>query len=607
MASNDTAPKRQAVRRMRAAAVLRSSFFIVAAILSFFSFAVSAQTTVDRYTVEINGAGALAPLLNDHLDIKHHEGEASITQEEFDRLAVAAPQQIRELLSTEGYFTPRVESQTVHDNGRRVARFNVDPGPRTVISAVQLRFTGEIANGPHADPARIDELRSQWLLTPDRAFRQVAWDAAKAALLKPLLNHDYPAARIASSQARVDPAKHTAALEVDVDSGPLFTFGALQIQGLKRYSPDLIAALNPIHPGEPFSQDKLTDLQARLQDTGYFNTVFATIEVDPDHPHDVPVRVDVTENKRHKLSVGVGFSTDSGAHLQAKWLDRQFLGKEWRLDSLTRLDRQTRLLGADLLFPTKDNGWRPSLGTHIERTDIANEINNKIRIDARMTSPMKTDERAWGGSFFAEKQRIVGDTSTTSNSRRALVATYIYTRRRIDNLLAPTRGYIASLEVDAGVRGLLNDANIGRVVARGNWLSPTVRNWQMVTRGEMGQVLGASRNQVPSDLLFRTGGDRSVRGYAYNSLGVEQDGAIVGGRVMAAFSTELVYYFKPEWGAAVFRDAGNAADSWHGFHLQQATGVGARWRSPIGPVSADVAFAHATRKPRLHFTIGYAF
>jgi translocation and assembly module TamA len=98
-----------------------------------------------------------------------------------------------------------------------------------------------------------------------------------------------------------------------------------------------------------------------------------------------------------------------------------------------------------------------------------------------------------------------------------------------------------------------------------------------------------------------------VRGYAYNSLGVKQDGSIVGGRVMAAMSAELVYWLKPQWGAAVFRDAGNAADSWHGFRLQQATGIGGRWRSPIGPVSADVAFAHATRKPRLHFTIGYGF
>jgi translocation and assembly module TamA len=564
------------------------------------------ETAAGGYRVEIEVAGDrdLASLLNDHLDIRRHENDAAIGREEFERLFAAAPQQMRELLGTEGYFTPRIEPKASQDGGRLVARFRIEPGPRTTIAAVRIDFTGELASGPHADASRIDALRSHWQLGAGSPFRQQAWDEAKAALLKPLLNRDYPAARIVASKASIDPVKSTAALEVQIDSGPFFTFGPLQVQGLKRYRQDMIEAINPIHAGEPFSQDKLTELQARLQDTGYFNTVFATIEVDPDHPQNVPVRVDVTENKRHKLSMGVGFSTDSGAHLEAKWLDRHFLGHDWQLDSLTRIDRQTRLLGAELLFPVKDNGWRPSLGTHVERTDIANEINNKLRVDAHMTGPLRNDERVWGASFLAEKQRLA---SGAGNARRALIASYAYTRRRVDNLLAPTRGYIAFLEVDAGPRGLLNDANIGRVVARGNWLSETRRGWQVVARADAGQVLGASRNQVPSDLLFRTGGDRTVRGYAYNSLGVEQDGSIVGGRVMAAMSAELVYWFKPQWGAAVFRDAGNAADSWHGFHLQQATGIGGRWRSPIGPVSADVAFAHATRKPRLHFTIGYGF
>lgn len=601
MALHDTTNKLMAPVHRRITLLL----MLTALLLPFPSFAQSGQ--LGGYRVEIDvasGGSALRSLLNNHLDIKRHEDASNISQEEFERLTAAAPQQIRELLATEGYFSPRIEPQIMQNDGRRIARFHIDPGTQTVITSVQIRFTGDIASGPRADQARMEELRRQWSLEPGNPFRQAAWDEAKAALLKPLLNHDYPAARIAASHAAIDPARHTAALEVDVDSGPLFTFGPLHIQGLKRYSRDIIKTLNPIHPGEPFSQEKLTELQSRLQDTGYFNTVFATIEVDPDHPHDVPVRVDVTENKRHKLSAGVGFSTDAGAHLQAKWLDRHFMDKEWRLDSIMRLDRQTRLLGADLLFPQKDNGWRPSLGTHVERTDIANEINNTVRIDARMTSPLRSDEHAWGGSFLAEKQRLA---SGTSNNRRALVGVYTYTRRRIDNLLAPTRGYVASVEFDAGVRGLVNEANIGRVVARGNWLSPTVRSWQVVARAEAGQVLGASRNQVPSDLLFRTGGDRTVRGYAYNSLGVEQDGAIVGGRVMAVLSAELVYYIRPQWGAAIFRDAGNAADSWHEFQLQQATGIGARWRSPIGPVSADVAFAHATRKPRLHFTIGYGF
>jgi translocation and assembly module TamA len=111
--------------------------------------------------------------------------------------------------------------------------------------------------------------------------------------------------------------------------------------------------------------------------------------------------------------------------------------------------------------------------------------------------------------------------------------------------------------------------------------------------------------------LFRTGGDQSVRGYAYNSLGVSvvQNGsaAVVGGTVMAVASAELVYWVTPAWGAAVFRDAGDAAESWREFKLNQGTGVGARWRSPIGMVNLDVAYGHSVNQVRFHFSVGYGF
>ena len=36
-------------------------------------------------------------------------------------------------------------------------------------------------------------------------------------------------------------------------------------------------------------------------------------------------------------------------------------------------------------------------------------------------------------------------------------------------------------------------------------------------------------------------------------------------------------------------------------------GAGARWRSPVGPINLDLAYGHARKQVRLHFSLGFAF
>lgn len=559
--------------------------------------------TVRHYIVEINGAGNLTRLLDEHLEIRRRQTDPDLPVEQVQRLADVTPQQIRELLATEGYFSPAIDVALDRQSTPWVVRFDVNPGVPTRIDTVDIRFSGEIANGPRADTQRQERLRRQWSLEQGDIFTQAKWNDAKSALLKNLLNRLYPAARIADSEALIDPEKHTARLSVNMDSGPAFTFGQLDIKGLERYSQDMIERLNPIRPGDPYSQEKLSELQSRLQDSGYFSSAFATVEVDPAQSQRVPVRVDLTENKRKRLSLGVGFSTDTGARAQAKWLNRNFLNRNWRLESDLRIDRETRVLGADMFLPALSNGWLPSFGADYERTDTAGELNNKIRTGARLSSPDKLNEKVWAVDFLADRQRI----ADAINNRQALIGSYAYTMRRLNNPINPRRGYVASLTLGAGLRGVGNEQSLVRAVGRINWLSPVSQRWQTVLRGEIGQVFGADRTTVPGDLLFRTGGDQTVRGYAYDSLGVAQNGAVVGGTVTAVISAELVYQLTPAWGAAVFTDAGNAADSWGDFRLKHGSGIGARWRSPIGPVNIDIAYGHATRTPRLHFSVGYGF
>lgn len=184
---------------MPAAFRIALRFLVWFAMLNMPSAALCQQTASSR--VEISGANEFLPLLNDNLQIVRLTRDASINAEELQRLLAITPQQIKDLLATEGYFSVDVTASLEVNPQQAVAKLQVNTGEPTKISQVDIQFAGALANAPDG-PARINRLRRQWLLAPGERFRQAQWDAAKNALLKNLLARDYPAAQIADSTGR---------------------------------------------------------------------------------------------------------------------------------------------------------------------------------------------------------------------------------------------------------------------------------------------------------------------------------------------------------------------------------------------------------------------
>jgi translocation and assembly module TamA len=129
----------------------------------------------------------------------------------------------------------------------------------------------------------------------------------------------------------------------------------------------------------------------------------------------------------------------------------------------------------------------------------------------------------------------------------------------------------------------------------------------------MGSVVSQDTRYLPTTQLFLTGGDNTVRGYALNSIGVDLgQGQIGAGRYMSTGSVEWQRPLRwngqmTDWETAVFADAGAVANELHWLRTQTSYGIGARWRSPVGPVRMDLAHAQALQKWRLHLSVGFTF
>ena len=555
-----------------------------------------------RYRVTVDAPSELRDTLAAAVDLVRWQTYEEMTESLFDALRQKAIDQAREAAATEGYFSAKVDVDVDRKTQPIAVTLRVTPGPQARVTNARIGVSGPATADREGEDA-IARVRREWPLPPGAAFRQSAWIDAKAQSLATLAGSAFAAAKITESQASVDPDANSVDIDLAIDSGPVFHVGDLEVEGLSRYSADLVQRYRTRNAGDRYSIAELDQFVRRLNGTGYFASVHAAIDTDPAHAARAPVRVAVIEAPPKKLEVGLGYSTDTAFRGNVSYRDVDFLGRAVQMYLDARLESKLQNASARFVEPPAASGWSRTTFARIERTDISGLVTQTAATGLRMSSLEERDQWQYGAALYLDRQQPFGAPADTSH------ATYVDVERawrRVDDLAAPTKGWIAIAQVGAGIPGL-SSRDFGRAIVRTAMWQPLGRLWSFTARAEGGAVFANDRTNIPSELLFRTGGDTTVRGYAFESLGLKQGDVVLPVRYYTAMSVEVTRWIRESLGIAAFVDAGNAFDEWSQFKLAVGYGIGARVKTPIGPFRLDVAYGEQSRQVRLHFSVGVAF
>jgi translocation and assembly module TamA len=570
-----------------------------------------------RYRLDVQAPRALRALLAQNLDLARFRdapARQGLNDEELDRLVAAAPEQARALLATEGYFGADVKVERLPGAGGGLpqVRVSVEPGARTTVEHVSIDVEGELqrrAAAGEADARRlVGRLRRDWPLKPGEPLRQPDWTAAKSATLGRLHADGYPAALWVATDAQVRSRDQRADLFATAQSGPRFHIGEVRIEGLQRYDEPAVRNVMPFGPGAPYTEQRLVDLQERLARIGLFEGAVAEIDTDPAHAAAAPLTVRVREQPLQKVTFGLGYNTDTGTRATVEHTHRQPFGLRWTALDKFELGPQRKAWDFDFRSYPRPGFTRNLVAGSVERWNGPDEQRDagRLRIGRAWEDPRL--ERQVYGEYNNARVR-----SPTGESRaQSLTGNIDWTRRDVDSLMLPTRGHALLLQGAVGYARSSTAENgpLARAYLRLYRFQPFARDWHATLRVEAGQVFARQQVGVPDTLLFRAGGDESVRGYDFRSLGPVVNGVVTSGRALLTASAEVARPLSPRvpqlWGAA-FVDAGQAARRFSELSPVVGVGVGVRYRSPLGPLKVDVAYGVHDRRVRLHLSAGVAF
>ena len=532
------------------------------------------------------------------LSIQQQKNLPDLSENRVRLLHALAPSEIRSALQPFGYYRPHIDNTLVYQHNHWIATYRIDLGEPVRIVDLDVHIDGEASTDP--------EFR---LLLADLPIKQgdildhARYEEAKRALQNLGAQRGYFDAELQHSEVRVDLERNSASVSLHYASGARYHFGAVSFPQTDALDLSLLQRYVPFKPGDPYDSDKILKLQSALSDSEYFQQVDVEPRRDRAENLAVPVNIKLTLRDRDKYTLGVGYGTDTGARAKAAWERRIVNSGGRRFSTELNVSHINTSITSRYRIPIKNpltdqivitGGWTDD---HPETSDSQTRLlgisHNQARGD-------------WREAYSLNYRHERFATGVDSGKSTLFIPEINWQRIRADNRINTTRGSRIQIDFRGAAVSLGSDVSFFQTRVNTKFILPVSTAGRLLTRLDGGHTSVKDFENLPATLRFYAGGDQSVRGYAYNSLGpLDSLGKVAGGKYLLVGSIEYEHRLSEKWSAATFYDVGNAYNT-SSENFKRGAGVGLRWRSPIGPVRLDVAWPLSLedRPWRFHLVVG---
>jgi translocation and assembly module TamA len=528
--------------------------------------------------------------------------EGKVDELWLERFKGQIPDKVRDALSPFGYYDPAIEVSTERPHeGFYDVHVKVEPGPPVRVTQVDVRV-----RGPGAAQKDLEKIVASFPLHAGDRLRQDLYEEAKATLQAKavafgFLDADYPVHEI-----RVSPSQLTAQIDLSLETGEQYRFGPVTYSGAPQFPDSFLRRHVTFKQGDMFSRAQLAQTQLNFMNADRFSEVTIDADKSKAKDHVVPFEIRLLPSRTKRLRVGGGYGTDTGVRGTLTYTDVDALSLGHRFDAQLTGSEYIQGVAASYTIPSAtDIDSFYALVGNLQNENLSDYHTEKISVELQRA---KRFGMGTVGTFYVQVQKENSDAGDQITNDFLVMPGVRLTGHTYDNLTRPTKGYRYLMELRGTDQALGSTTGFIQFMANGDIIVPLPWRLSFLGRGQLGataQNQGAA--DLPISVRFFTGGDRSVRGYAYQSLGPKDaSGDVVGGKHLFVGSIELERAIGKDWGIAAFYDVGNAFNSFSQMDLAQGVGLGGRYYTPVGPIRLDVARQVGASNPgfRIHFTIG---
>lgn len=557
-------------------------FLIVMMYFSAFSLGHAAKLHWQFYGLDKETSGNVQARLN---LLKKSLGE--LTPGKIQSIYQKAPEEIRIALQPYGYFHAKIQSQLLKKEENFTASFTVQPGKPINITQLDINISGPGKNNP-----QLKQFIQHFPLKIGQVFTTKNYEKAKEDFYQAANQRGYVKSFFSTNKIIIDVEKNRLAIIIHLETGEQFYFGNVHFSHqADHYSDDFLQRFVAPLKDQPFSSEKLLQLQGDMSGSYYFQQLFVTPDFDQaNESRQIPVHMDVTAPKSKKYNVGLGYGTLTGPRLTAGASFRQLTNTGQHVDMQLKLSPVLSGLAAKYYIPGKNpinDQWL--IGLNYQRFLPKNGSSTSSMLEAGYLTKTEHTQTHAALTFLLENYKVK---NLAPEKTQLLYPNFNFNYSQSNDVILPTFGKSLNLTLRGASKSFLSSDSFLQAEIKAKYFFSPFDFSHVIFRTDLGYTLTKNLHALPLTMRFFAGGLNSIRGYADSSIGP--------GRYLYSGSVEYQNQIKNNWWGAIFYDAGTATDHF-GTPLFKGAGVGVLYQSSIGPIK--LYLAKTLQQPKKHYSV----
>ncbi len=511
-----------------------------------------------------------------------------------------------------GFYELEYDAKLVRNKDCWGLNIQLTPGDPVLVTELRIEILGE-----GSQDAIFKPLYDKPGIKVGNRLNHGRYETLKARFSSLASLHGYFDAEFVQSQVSVNVAEKSAVIALVYDTGKRYRIGDINLKhGI--LDEDFLRRYYNFKSGDYYDTDDLLELKNLYNASNYFAVASVAPDLQALNDHQVPINIELEERKRRAYSVGAGVEADEPRILLG-FEDRYLNRRGHRFNADLAVSDIKKTAQATYTIPMRRPAYEfLRFYTGYLEEETVTSLSEKYTYGS---SYSYYQDNKWLQTYaldYIQEESTIG--RMLPQRTNLIIPSLSFLRTQTDGSPYPWSGWSALGRISGSQESIGSDFSFAQFYGRAKYVKGFSFG-RLLLRAELGITETDNVDQLPASVRFFAGGDSSVRGYEYKSLGptrniygpdfvgpLEDPRAaeeVIGGNNLLVTSIEYDYRFEDSnWVAALFYDQGNAADDTH-IDVKRGAGVGVRWISPIGPIRIDVAKALDDEKSWMwHISMG---